>query len=183
MPSGADAWQTSGSSTSWQAASISGDSAGCTLEAGPEQQLEVSTTDMQPPSSVAVVDFVPLDHSGGEGAQVACTIEASCIDCSVYPDGTYSLDQGAPNGKFDNLAQGDATKFGGQLKVGIANRMVLRVTGRDVAVFLNGYQITSANATRAQGSGYVTFYIDDRGSTTTETVKLQRILVFEAIVQ
>jgi hypothetical protein len=182
MPSGAGAWQTSGSSSTFQPTTLAGDSTGCTMEARPAQQIEVSTSDTQPPSTVAVVDFVPLNRSGGEGVQVACTTDASCIDCSIYQDGSYSLDQGIPNGKFDNLTQGDASLFGGQPKVGVANRMVLRLSGTEVTVFMNGNEVTSATTTRAQGPGYVTFYVDDGGSTTTETVKLQRILVFEAII-
>ena len=90
------------------------------------------------------------------------------------------MDEGIPNGGFDNLTQGPANLFGAALKINATNRLILRLHSQEVTVFLNGRQVAQAAANRIQFSGFVTFYVDNRGGKTIETIQLQRLLVFAA---
>jgi hypothetical protein len=165
----------------WQLVEITADSAGCGLVVAPKHIRTFDTAKVQGASSLAIADFVPERSLGGIGLQVACTKAASCVDFSTYQDGAFSLDEGKPNDGYDNMTAGFAGLFGSLIKIGKANRLIVRVQGRDVMVFLNGTFVTRATTKRDVTSGYVTFGADNREGSATETVMLQRLLVFEAV--
>jgi len=79
---------------------------------------------------------------------------------------------------WDRLTKGVA--FGVTFRAGAPNRLILRLNGRHASVYLNGRGITQADTSRVQTSGYVDFYLDNRGGPGTETVRLQRLYVFES---
>ena len=165
----------------WQSVEITTDSTGCNLVAAPGHIRTFDTAKKQEASSLAIADFVPARSTGGIGMQVACTLAVTCVDFSIYRDGTFSLDEGKPNGGYENLTSGFAGLFGPLVKFGKPNRLLMRVQGRDVKVFLNGALVTRATTKRSLSSGYVTFGVDNRDQSAAGAVLLQRLLVFQAV--
>ncbi len=179
-PSGIQVWTKSyaPSEGPWLMTTATANSEGCNLAAGPEVLLTFSTKDEQPASAVVVADFKYLTSDNDIGLQVACG-QAGCVDISLYPDGQYSLDEGRPDeAGWDRLSRGFALRS--SFLTGESNRMILRLQGRHVSVFINGFRVTQADTKRLESSGFVEFYLDNSDGKTTETVRLQRLYVFEA---
>ena len=179
-PSGVVVWKKSYKPTEgeWTRTTTTTGSDGCNLSAPPNVDVSFDTADEQPPSTVVVADFTYEPSAGSIGIQLACSQVASCIDISMFQEGLYTLDEGRPNDGWDHLTKGVA--FGATFREGAPNRMIVRLSGRHVSVYLNGRGITQADANRIQTSGYVDFYLDNRGGPDTQTVWLQRLYVFES---
>jgi len=179
-PSGVVVWKKSYKPTEgdWTKTTATTGSDGCNLSAPPDVDVSFDTADKQPPTTVVVADFTYEASAGSVGIQLACSQAASCVDISMFQEGLYRLDEGRPNDGWDSLAKGVA--FGVTFRAGAPNRMILRLSGRHVSVYLNGRGVTEADTSRIQSSGYVDFYIDNRGGPATEEVWLQRLYVFES---
>jgi hypothetical protein len=167
----------------WQTISIAPDSSGCRLDAQPDHETMFSITDDHPASSTLIVDFVAAGWEGGLGVQVACSTDRSCVDFSFWGDGVFSLDEGKPGDGFENLTRGRLGELGPPPvpKVGTENRLVLRLYGNRVDVFLNGKGVTHATTRRVQDQGVADFYVDGRDTTHGETVFLKRLYLFESL--
>jgi len=161
-PSGAVLWKKSYKPTEgdWMKTTATTGSDGCKLSAPPDVDVSFDTATHQPPTTVVVADFTYVANAGSVGIQLACS------------------DEGRPNDGWDSLSKGVA--FGATFREGAANRMILRLHGRHVSVYLNGRGVTQADVSRIQSPGFVDFYIDNRGGPGTETVWLQRLYVFES---
>jgi hypothetical protein len=180
-PAGITMWQKSyqgNSSSDWTKTSVSSTSQGCNLSAAPNIYLSFETSARQPAETVVVADFVWEASQNNVGIRLACSAEASCVDLSMFSEGLYSLDEGRPNDGWDSLSKG--MSFAGAFRPGRANRMILRLQGRQVSGFLNGADVVQADTHRVQSPGYVDFYLDNRDATTDETVWLQRMYIFES---
>ena len=179
-PSGAVLWKKSYKPTEgdWMKTTATTGSDGCKLSAPPDVDVRFDTATHQPPTTVVVADFTYVANAGSVGIQLACSEAASCVDISMFQEGLYTLDEGRPNDGWDSLSKGVA--FGATFREGAANRMILRLHGRHVSVYLNGRGVTQADVSRIQSPGFVDFYIDNRGGPGTETVWLQRLYVFES---
>ena len=180
-PPGVTVWKKSFKPTEgdWTKTTATTSPDGCNLSAPPDVDISFDTADEQPPATVVVADFRYEASAGSVGIQLACSKAASCVDISMFQEGLYSLDEGRPNDDgWDTLSKGVA--FGVTFRQGAPNRMILRLSGRHVSVYLNGRGITQADTSRLQTSGHVDFYIDNRGGPGTETVWLQRLYVFES---
>jgi hypothetical protein len=177
-PSGTEVWAKSYSPKEgdWVKTTVTTSSEGCNLAAAPDVDLSFETSGHQPADEVEVVDFTLTDTLGVDvGMQLACTATASCVDFSIDGEGLYSLDEGIPNDGWDNLTKGYA--FGSIPRLG-ANRMILRLLGKEVIVFLDGTLVTRAVTKRVQSPGFVTFYLDNRLNKAIQSVWLQRMYVF-----
>jgi hypothetical protein len=165
----------------WQTVQVVPSSSGCRMEAQPSHEVMFTTSVAQPASSTLIVDFVAAGWQGGVGLQLACTRDTSCVDFSFWGDSTFSLDEGKTGGGFENLSTGHMGSFGPPPvpKVGSENRLILRLTGDRVDVFLNGREVTHATVRRAQTRGFADFYIDGRDTTSGEVVFLKRMFLFE----
>jgi hypothetical protein len=179
-PSGIEVWKKSYKPTEgdWAKTAVTAGSNGCNLAAPPDIDVSFETADELPPTTVVVADFTVEASAGSVGIQLACSQGASCVDISMFDEGLYSLDEGRPNDGWDTLRKGVA--FGVTFRAGAPNRLILRLNGRHVSVYLNGRGIAQADTSRVQSSGYVDFYLDNRGGLETETVRLQRLYVFES---
>lgn len=181
-PSGAQVWRKTYKPTEsdWAKADVTSSSDGCNLSAAPDVDVSFDTSDEQPPSTVVVADFTYENNanSGSLGIQLACLETASCVDIDMFQGGLYTLSEGRPNDGWDTLTKGVA--LGATFRDGAPNRMVVRLSGEHVSVYLNGRGVTQADATRIQSTGYVDFYLDNRNSSAAETVLLQRFYVFES---
>jgi hypothetical protein len=179
-PSGIEVWKKSYKPTEgdWARTTVTTGSRGCNLAAAPDVDVSFETADQLPPTTVVVADFTYEASAGSVGIQLACSQGASCVDISMFDEGLYSLDEGRPNDGWDTLTKGVA--FGVTFGAGAPNRLILRLNGRHVSVYLNGRGIAQADTSRVQSSGYVDFYLDNRGGPGTETVRLQRLYVFES---
>jgi len=115
------------------------------------------------------------------GLQLACSQDVSCVDFSFWGDSNFSLDEGKPGDGFENLSTGRMGTLGPPPvpAVGSENRLILRLAGDRVDVFLNGREVTHATVRRAQMRGFADFYVDGRDTTSGETVFLKRIFLFE----
>jgi hypothetical protein len=167
----------------WQTAEIVPSSSGCPMAAQPSHEVMFSTSSDQPASSTLIVDFVAAGWQGGVGMQVACGQDTGCVDFSFWGDSVFSLDEGKPGDGFENLKSGRMGSFGPPPvpTAGSENRLILRLTGNRVDVFLNGREVTHATARRTQAPGFADFYVDGRGAATGETVFLKRIFLFATI--
>jgi hypothetical protein len=179
-PSGIEVWKKSYKPIEgdWAKTTVTTGSDGCNLAAPPDVDVSFDTADELPPSIVVVADFTYEASAGSVSIQLACSRAASCVDITMFQEGLYSLHEGRPNDGWDTLTKGVA--FGVTFRAGAPNRMILRLTGRHASVYLNGRGITQADTSRVQSSGYVDFYLDNRGGPDTETVRLQRLYVFES---
>jgi hypothetical protein len=167
----------------WTTIQVTPESAGCRLAAQPEHEVMFSTANGEPASATLIVDFVASGWEGGVGLQVACSVEKSCVDFSFWGDGYFSLDEGKPGKTWDNLTGGRMGSFGAPPvpKVGTENRLILRLEGSRVDVFLNGQQVTHGTTKLPQARGVADIYVDGRGATTGETVFLRRLFLFESV--
>jgi len=179
-PSGVVVWKKSYKPTEgdWAKTTVATGSDGCNLSAQPDVDVSFDTAAEQPPTTVVVADFTYAGSAGAVGIQLACSQEASCVDITMFQEGLYSLHEGRPNDGWDQLTKG--VSFGVSFRSGVPNRMILRLSGRHVSVYLNGIGVTQADTSRVQSSGFVDFYLDNRGNPYTETVLLQRLYVFES---
>jgi hypothetical protein len=179
-PSGIQVWEKSYKPTEgdWTKTTVTAGSDGCNLAAPPDVDLSFDTASKQPAKTVVVADFTYAASAGSVGIQLACSQSASCVDISMFQEGLYSLDEGRPNDGWDRLSKGLA--FGVTFRQGAPNRMILRLSGRHVSVYLNGKGVTQADTSRVQSPGIVDFYLDNRGGPDTEMVWLQRLYVFES---
>ena len=179
-PSGIEVWRKSYKPTEgdWAKTTVTAGSGGCNLAAPPDVDVSFDTAVELPPTTVVVADFTYDGNAGSVGIQVACSQGASCIDITMFQAGLYTLSQGRPNDGWDTLTKGVA--FGVTFRAGAPNRMIVRLSGRHVSVYLNGRGVTKADTSRTQSSGYVDFYLDNRAEPDTETVSLQRLYVFES---
>jgi hypothetical protein len=179
-PSGIEVWRKNYKPTEgdWAKTTVPTGSDGCNLAASPDVDVSFDTAVEQPPSTVVVADFTYEASAGSVGIQLACSEAASCVDISMFQEGLYSLDEGRPNDGWDTLTKGVA--FGVTFRTGAPNRMIVRLNGKHASVYLNGRGVTQADTSRVQTSGFVDFYVDNRGGTDLETVKLQRLYVFES---
>jgi hypothetical protein len=180
QPSGIEVWKKSYKPTEgdWAKTTVTTGSDGCNLAASPDVDVSFDSAVELPPTTVVVADFTYEANAGSVGIQLACSESASCVDISMFQEGLYSLDEGRPNDGWDTLTKGVA--FGVTFRTGSPNRMIVRLNGRHVSVYLNGKGITQADTSRVQSSGFVDFYTDNRGGTDVETVRLQRLYVFES---
>jgi hypothetical protein len=167
----------------WQTVDVVPSTSGCRLEAKPSHEIMFSTSDNQAASSTLIVDFVATGWQGGVGVQLACSRDISCVDFSFWGDSNFSLDEGKPGGGFENLTTGRMGSLGPPPvpAVGSQNRLILRVDGDRVDVFLNGREVTHATVRRAQSPGFADFYVDGRDTSSGETVFLKRIYLFETV--
>ena len=179
-PSGIEVWQKSYKPIEgdWAKTTVATGSDGCTLAAPPDVDVSFDSAVELPPTTVVVADFTYEASAGSVGIQLACSQAASCVDITMFQEGLYSLHEGRPKDGWDTLTKGVA--FGVTFRAGAPNRMILRLNGRHVSVYLNGRGVTQADTSRVQSSGYVDFYLDNRASPDTETVRLQRLYVFES---
>jgi hypothetical protein len=179
-PSGIQMWRKSYKPTEgeWTKTTATTGSDGCELSAPPDVDVSFDTVAEQPPATVVIADFTYRASAGSVSIQLACSEEASCVDMTMFQEGLYTLSQGRPNDGWDTLSKGVA--FGVTFRAGAPNRMILRLSGRHISVYLNGIGVTQADTSRLQTSGFVDFYIDNRGDLNTETVWLQRLYVFES---
>lgn len=179
-PAGVQVWRKTYKPTQgdWQKTTVASGSDGCDLSAPPNVDVSFDTEAEQPPTTVVVADFTYQASAGSIGIQLACSAAASCVDIDMYQEGLYSLDEGRPNDGWDKLTKGVA--LGVTFRSAGPNRLILRLQGKHVSVYLNGTGVTHANTSRVQSSGIVDFYLDNRGEPTTETVLLQRLYVFES---
>lgn len=165
----------------WQSIQVSSDGSGCRLDAQPDHETMFSTMDPQRPSSTLIVDFTAAGWAGGAGVEVACSNQG-CIDFALYGDGYYSLDHGNGSGKFDNITHGHLGAFGDTVpETGTAYRLIMRVAGRTVDVFLNGSEVAHGSAAIEPNDGYATFFADGRDTTSGESVVLHRMFLFETL--
>jgi hypothetical protein len=167
----------------WQTIQVAPDTSGCRLDAQPSHETMFSTTDDQPASSTLIVDFAAAGWEGGLGLQVACTTKKGCVDFSFWGDGVFSLYEGIPGGQFEHLTTGHLGAFGPPPvpRIGAESRLVLRLNGDRVEVFLNGQEVTHATTRRTQDRGVADFYVDGRHTATGETVFLKRLYLFESL--
>ena len=179
-PAGIEVWKKSYKPTEgdWAKTTINTSSDGCNLSAPPDADISFDTAAKQPPTTVVIADFTYTASAGSIGVQLACSQESSCVDLTMFQEGLYSLHEGRPNDGWDTLTKGVA--FGVTFRAGTPNRMILRLNGKHVSVYLNGKGVTQADTSRVQTSGYVDFYLDNRGGPDMETVWLQRLYVFES---
>ena len=84
---------------------------------------------------------------------------------------------GIPEDGYENLTSGPAI-LTAPLHIGQPNRLIVRVHGQAVTVFLNGTEVARGTTTRTPTAGYVVFYVDNRDSAAPQSVQLQRMLVF-----
>lgn len=181
MPTGTDAWSKSyvgGTEGDWTKTTLNAGTQGCELSPDPDIYLTLETKAMEPPTAVVVADFVYDGSRSDLGLRVACNSRQGCVDISMYPDGFYDLGEGRPGGGWDSLGKGVA--IGATFHTGSANRLILRLSGRQASVFLNGRLVVQSDTRRDEGYGYVDFYVDNRDDPTTETVWLQRMYVFDS---
>jgi hypothetical protein len=167
----------------WQTVDVVPSTSGCRLEAKPSHEIMFSTADHQAASSTLIVDFVAAGWQGGVGVQLACSQDSSCVDFSFWGDSNFSLDEGKPGDGFENLTTGRMGSLGPPPvpAVGSENRLILRVDGDRVDVFLNGREVTHAKVRRAQSPGFADFYVDGRDTSSGETVFLKRMFLFETV--
>jgi hypothetical protein len=167
----------------WTTIQVVPNTSGCRLAAQPEHEVMFSTVHPQPASVTLIVDFVADGWEGGLGFQVACSVEKSCVDFSFWGDGYFSLDEGKPGKSWDNLTGGHMGSFGVPPvpKAGTENRLILRLEGSHIDVFLNGQQITQGTTKLPQALGVADLYVDGRDTTGGETVFLRRLYLFEAV--
>lgn len=179
-PSGIQAWRKAYKPIEgdWAKTTVTTGSDGCDLSAPPDVDVSFDTADEQPPTTVVVADFTYRASAGSVGIQLACSQGASCVDITMFQEGLYTLSEGRPNDGWDTLTKGVA--LGVTFRDAAPNRMILRLNGKHVSVYLNGRGVTQANTTRVQSPGYVDFYLDNRRAAETETVWLQRLYVFES---
>ena len=179
-PSGIEVWRKSYKPIEgdWAKTTVTTGPDGCSLAAPPDVDVSFDSAVELPPTTVVVADFTYDASAGSVGIQLACSQGASCVDITMFHEGIYSLHEGRPNDGWDTLTKGVA--FGLTFRTGAPNRMILRLNGRHVSVYLNGRGVTQADTSRVQSSGYVDFYIDNRGGPDAETVRLQRLYVFES---
>lgn len=167
----------------WQTVDVVPSSSGCRLEAKPNHQIMFSTSDNQAASSTLIVDFVASGWQGGVGVQLACSQDTGCVDFSFWGDSNFSLDEGKAGDGFENLTTGRMGSFGPPPvpAVGSESRLILRVDGDRVDVFLNGREVTHATVRSAQSPGFADFYVDGRDTSGGETVFLKRMFLFETV--
>lgn len=167
----------------WQTVDVVPSTSGCRLEAKPGHEAMFSTADNQAASSTLIVDFVAAGWQGGVGVQLACSQDVSCVDFSFWGDSRFSLDEGKPGDGFENLTTGRMGSFGPPPvpAVGSESRLILRLAGDHVDVFLNGREVTHATVRHAQSPGFADFYVDGRDTSSGETVFLKRIFLFETV--
>ena len=179
-PSGIQVWKKSYKPTEgdWAKTTVTSGTDGCNLSAPPDVDVSFDTSVQEPPAAVVVADFTYKASAGPVGIQLACSEEHSCVDATMFQEGLYSLHEGRPNDGWDTLAKGVA--FGVTFRTAAPNRMIVRLSGRHVSVYLNGRGVTQADTSRVQSSGFVDFYLDNRGEIEPETVLLQRLYVFES---
>jgi len=176
-PPGVNVYDRGTTDTQWQSVDITAGRDGCQLDVGAHHTRSFDTAKTLAADSVTIADFVTHTRVGGVGLQIACTKEATCVDFSQYGDGAYSLDEGIPEGGYENLTSGPAI-FTAPLHIGQPNRLIVRVHGQAVTVFLNGTEVARGTTTRTPTAGYVVFYVDNRYSAAPQSVQLQRMLVF-----
>ncbi|HET7467570.1 MAG TPA: hypothetical protein VFL29_12980 [Candidatus Dormibacteraeota bacterium] len=182
QPTGTTAWSKSyvgGTEGDWTKTTLNAGTQGCELSPDPDIYLTLETQAMQPPTAVVVADFTYDGNRSDVGLRLACSSrQASCLDISMYPDGFYDLGEIGPNGDWDSLGKGVA--IGATFHSGSTNRLIMRLSGRQVTVILNGRVVVQTDTRRDEGYGYVNFYVDNRDDPTTETVWLQRMYVFDS---
>lgn len=180
-PDGIDVWQKNYSPTEgdWLKSTVTTGPAGCNLAASPNTDVSFDTSNEEPAQAVVIADFTVSDRIGGIGIQLACSQEAGCVDIAIYSDGYYSLAEGRPNGGWDDMTKGYVS-FGGPIRTGRANRLIVRLTGHEAEVWVNGVELTHGTTKRDQAVGYVDFYLDNRDSKVLESVWLQRLYVFDS---
>jgi hypothetical protein len=177
VPPEVDAIQIASAGADWTPADIGADAGGCELAANPDQIVELDSKDLESPNTVLIADFVPINHVGGLGLRLACIQSASCVDISLYSDGTFSLDEGKTGSDgWKNITEGSLGLA--TLKVGQPNRLILRYSLGVAYVFLNGVPVTHGAPTFGQLSGYAGFYIDDQQSPSPEHVQLRQLYAF-----
>lgn len=180
-PSGITVWESTyqgASSGDWTKTTVSATSQGCNLSAPSNVFLNFETSARQPAQTVVVADFVWEASQNNIGIRLACTAEASCVDLSMFSEGLYTVFEGRPNDGWDTLSKG--VSFAGTFRQGAANRMILRLKGRHVSGFMNGADVVEVDTHRAQSSGFISFYLDNRDAGVDETVWLQRLYIFES---
>ena len=179
-PPGVVVWKKSYKPTEgdWAKTTVTTGSDGCNLAAPPDVDVSFDSADEHPPTVVVVADFTYAASGGSVGIQLACSQAASCVDITMFQEGLYTLHEGRPNDGWDQLTKGVA--FGVTFRDAAPNRMILRLNGHHVSVYLNGRGVTQADTSRVQSPGFVDFYLDNRGDPYTETVGLQRLYVFES---
>ena len=179
LPPGLVAEHIQGTGSDWSPADVGMDSGGCEIAAQTKEIVAVDSAGVEPPVIVMIADFIPVEASGTVGLRLACSTSASCVDIGIFPDQSYSLDEGAANDTWKNLTSGPLVFT--QLRVGLENRLILRFAGGVASVFLNGYEVTHATPTHNQLSGYFGFYAQNDESTTVEHVRLHRLYVFQSL--
>jgi hypothetical protein len=167
----------------WQTIQVVPSGSGCPLDAQPSHEVMLSTADDQPASSTLIVDFVATGWAGGIGLQLACGREVGCVDFSFWGDSLFSLDEGQPNDGFENMTSGHMGSFGPPPvpRVGSENRIILRLAGDRVDVFLNGKEVTHATVKHPQVAGFADFYVDGRETSNGETILVKRMFLFQTV--
>jgi hypothetical protein len=180
-PQGLDAADAQAGSSTWTPVTLRADVRGCAVAVVPDHQTDVRVSSGEWVEGVVIADFVPTDSSGAIGIQVACSTD-SCTEFTVWGNGDYSLAQRRSNGDFNILVYATMGQEGYRtslLRIGAANRVILKLKAGHVQVFMNGREVASASPRQPPGSGPALFYVDDRDSKAAATVELQRLFVFE----
>lgn len=182
VPAGVDLWQKSyrPSEGDWVKVTASTSASGCNLEASPYTYLALEASDTEPASAVLVVDFSMSAWTGWVGLRLACSDDAGCIDLGFSSEGRYRLDEAGPKEKnWENLTAGAEMSLSPP-HVG-ANRMILRLVGRQADVFIDGVALTHATTKRAMSDGYAGFYLDNQAGSSAVSVLVERMYVFDAV--
>lgn len=175
-PDGLRAWRRNGTTSSAVSADITVDASGCELSAPVGSEFWLQTATSQSADVVAVADYVPATDWGALGIELACN-NATCLSLAIDPAGVYRIDEAQGPHTWKNLARG-ALPFGTVSRLGQPNRLVMRLSGRGVQVYLNGYFVVRITTGLLHGSGYISFYNSNTVGTEPAEAHLQTLYVF-----
>lgn len=176
VPDSLRAWRRSGSTSEAVSANITVDPSGCELNAPVGSAFWLETATAEPADVVAVADFVPSTDWGLVGIELACN-GATCVSVGIDPAGVYRVDEEHSHGTWKILARG-ALPFGTLSRLAEPNRLVMRLSGRAVEVYLNGYFVVRITTALLHGSGYISFFNSNPVGTEPAEAHLETLDVF-----
>ena len=179
VPDGLRAWRRVGTTSQAVSVDITVDAAGCELSAPAGTALWLESSTSESADVVAVADYVPSTDWGALGIELACN-GVTCLSLAIDPAGVYRVDEEHAPHTWKNLARG-ALPLGTVSRLGQPNRLVMRLSGRAVQVYLNGYSVVRISTGLLHGSGYISFYNSNTVGTQPAEAHLQALDVFASV--
>jgi hypothetical protein len=148
---------------------------GCDMPAAAGHEVNVRVRTVLMKDTELIADFTPTTAVGSFGLQLACLAHPwHCINFDIRASGDCTLFESRPTGGYEPLAEGVTPS----LPVGKSSRVLFRLKGRHVSVFVNGVRLASASTERDPVAGADWFYVDASRTTGGAGAVLQRMLLF-----